>query len=164
MLLAELAAIIAERRAGQPMPYSFDYQGGAPAPIGHDGEWVEILGMTCSTFVLGLFVTHDLPLLDITTWPKRQADQEWASELLVNYLVTVYDSQSEIERLQRAIPSCVRVRPEETAVAAKGLPTSRPYAFADVEPPSQALAEQLVAHASESRASLRPSDADERAT
>ena len=68
--------------------------------------------------------------------------------MLIDYLVTVYESQLDVDRLQELIPSYVRVRPEETAVAAKGLSASRPYAFPDVEPPSLALVEQLVTHVS----------------
>lgn len=148
MMLAALASVIATKRVGRPIPYGFEYQGGADAPIDPEGEWYEVLSMTCSTFVVALFATLGYPLIDVSTWPPRDSDRSWARSTLIDYLVTVYESQLDVDRIQELIPYYVRVRPEETAVAAKGVSASRPYAFPEVEGPSLVLVDQLVAHAS----------------
>lgn len=161
-MLAWLAQDISKKHVGHPMPYGFEYEGGIGAPIDSEGEWTEVMSMTCSTFVLCLFAAQGYPLIDVSTWPKRDSDREWARSMLIDYLVTVYESQADIDRLQSIMPTYRRVRPEETAVAAKGLAASRPrpYPFAEVEPPSLELVARLIEHVSKSRGGLRVSDAE----
>ena len=78
----------------------------------HLGEGV---GLTCSTFVLIVFLSAGVPLVDLTNWPARPADAPRHSAL-INFLTGQGGDPAYIARVQAELP-CSRVAPEEVAGA-----------------------------------------------
>lgn len=73
-------------------------------------------GLTCATYVLVVFKSAQLPLIDFDGWPHREQDErahEWLLEHLRN------DSNVEREHIAavEAETRCVRCRPEEAGGA-----------------------------------------------
>jgi len=78
----------------------------------HLGEGV---GLTCSTFVLIVFLSAGVPLVDLTNWPARPTDAPRHSDL-INFLTGQGGDPAYIARVQAELP-CSRVAPEEVAGA-----------------------------------------------
>jgi len=88
-------------------------------------------GLNCATFVLVLFRTARLPLVDTTDWPQRPEDKEM-HERLIAMLTRTGASSDHIQAVREEI-GCVRVRPEEVAGAGMYTHTSLPVRFPHVE-------------------------------
>ena len=75
------------------------------------------MGLNCSTFVLVVFKSARIPLIDFTDWPSRAEDAQ-AHELLIRWLEETQPpaEQAHMEAVRREI-GCVRARPEEVAGA-----------------------------------------------
>jgi len=93
------------------------------------------IGLSCSTFVLKVFESSRVSLLDLTGWPARPEDKAQQERLLqmmregIPGFATPASSEH-IERVQGELP-CVRVRPEE--VAASAMAARLPANFARAE-------------------------------
>jgi hypothetical protein len=93
------------------------------------------LGLTCSTFVLAVFESAKVPLIDLTGWPARADDQARHQELLqmmrngIPKLVPPADPQH-VAAVAVELP-CIRVRPEEAAAA--GMAETVPASFSKAE-------------------------------
>ena len=80
-------------------------------------------GLNCSTFVLAVFASMRIQLVDETTWPPRQEDHEVYTkylELLKEYIKKKYPGEINHQRHVRSIApdvSSIRIRPEETAAS-----------------------------------------------
>ncbi|MEO5725940.1 MAG: hypothetical protein ABI134_08205 [Byssovorax sp.] len=88
------------------------------------------LGLTCATFVLAMFASHGISLLQLTEWPEREEDRAWQK-----YIVGVLRKSGADEKHVNAVNEqvkrgCARYRPEEVAAAgaAPGLPIGFVYA------------------------------------
>lgn len=87
-------------------------------------------GLSCSTFVLALFRSVRLPLLDSTGWPvDRPGDRETQQEL-VRLLELHCGDQDHVEAVRQEI-GCERVRPEE--IAGAGLWRQFPVRYPEAE-------------------------------
>ncbi len=87
---------------------TFDFMGSVrPHP--------EFAGFTCATFVLALFESCYVKLIDLSSWESRPEDIEWQQEIL-SILVQTGVAQPHVEAVQRQI-GCERYRPEEVAAA-----------------------------------------------
>lgn len=80
------------------------------------------LGLSCSTFVMVLFVSAGYPLVDHSTWPTelRAGDLDRQNELVKTlelHKVRFNVSEEHINEVKKEI-GCVRYRPEEVAGAA----------------------------------------------
>lgn len=86
---------------------------------------------SCATFVLAIFQSLQLPLVDLRSWPTRPEDVPW-QEKIVAYLRSSSNpaTQAHAERVAQDI-GCARLRPEEVAAAASA--TSLPASFAHVQ-------------------------------
>jgi hypothetical protein len=80
------------------------------------------LGLTCSTFVLTVFESARIPLVDLTNWPRRDGDDARHAALLrmMRDGVPEYGippaSSEHVAKVTEELP-CIRVRPEETVAA-----------------------------------------------
>ncbi len=79
-------------------------------------------GLSCSTFVMTVFESSKVSLLDLTGWPARPEDEAQQARLLRMMQEGILGfappaSPEHIERVRGELP-CVRVRPEEVAASA----------------------------------------------
>jgi hypothetical protein len=88
-------------------------------------------GLSCSTFVLALFRSARLPLVDTTDWPTDRPGDRAFQELLVHILEHTGASPDHVAAVRTEI-GCARIRPEEVAGAAlfSALPVRHPGAEA----------------------------------
>jgi hypothetical protein len=94
-------------------------------------------GLTCASFVFGLFQAAGLQLALYGEWPQgRSGDQEW-QEAMIEKLTGRADAEH-IDHLRTEI-GAARYRPEEVAAAAALAPPPAPFEKA------AALGEQIVA-------------------
>jgi hypothetical protein len=95
------------------------------------------LGLSCSTFVLIVFDSVYVPLVNFEGWPKREDDKKRHEALLdkMRNGIPKYSippaKPEHVERVAAEV-DCIRVRPEE--VAATGLYNDLPARFAQLEP------------------------------
>ncbi len=93
------------------------------------------LGLSCSTFVLTLFNSVHLPLVDLTGWPNREDDITRHRSLLEKMRNGIPRSNippappEHVDRVAAEV-DCIRVRPEE--VAATALYNHFPTQFVDL--------------------------------
>lgn len=115
---------------------------------------VDGLGLTCSTFVLTVFESAYLPLIDFNTWERRAEDDARHAQLL-NDMTTGFPRHGippadweHVAAVAGELP-CIRVRPEE--VAAAGMANDRMLDFRRAEQGGRWILELLTpdwAHAS----------------
>lgn len=126
-----------EKAPEQRLPYGFRYEG---ALFDEQGEPVfdPVLehGLTCATFVLAVFASVGLQLMDLPSWPAAtEVDRRWRA--LVLQLLPF--SEQERERLRSEL-ECRRFHPPEVVAACAHLPLC-PYERARVA--ANALEEAL---------------------
>lgn len=102
------------------IPYGFSYDG--KSYFENDGSLVHSAncsGYTCGTFVLTIFHSLSLDLIDISAWPSREEDITWQIRILkrlLEYARKLGISNNHLLRLANEI-GCPRYRPEEVAVS-----------------------------------------------
>lgn len=97
------------------IPYSVAHPGGV---IFKDNVWVGNepgQGLTCSTFIMGLFNELGIPFINVDTWKARNGDAEWAEGILK--LISHMMSPEHVAAQQAKIGHTVRVRPADIAAA-----------------------------------------------
>ncbi len=103
-------------------------------------------GLTCATFVLAVFQSAGIRLVDDTTWPRsRQGDDEWREKILAalrNPQITrPVASKEHLAAIQREA-DLVRFRPEDVAGAAAT--DFVPASFEDVRPHAEEILQKLT--------------------
>jgi len=97
-------------------------------------------GLTCASFVLGLFQSTGLPLIEYATWPEfREGDEEWQRSI-IGQLRKKKATEDHIQRVESEI-GCVRYRPEDVAGAAAT--EKLPASFAEVQPVAEQILQKL---------------------
>ena len=103
------------------IPYGFLYD--EYARITPDGTLIlegNECGLTCATFVLTLFNSIGVQLVDLETWPPREEDRPWFIQIInmfiKHFLSSNKMSYKHFNRLLCEI-GCPRYRPEEIAVS-----------------------------------------------
>jgi len=97
-----------------------------------DGEYnstEDSTGMTCSTLVLAVFYTCNCHLVIYESWPQRQEDIIWRTNVLRAYISTHRDEMRMIRCLQEQIDTSIRFRPLEVGGSASS--EILPVAFGD---------------------------------
>ncbi len=88
-------------------------------------------GLTCATFVLAMFASHGIPLLQLSEWPDREEDRAW-QEYIVGVLRKNGADEKHVNAVNEQVKrGCARYRPEE--VAAAGAAPDLPVGFAYAE-------------------------------
>lgn len=143
-LAAQLLHVAEENAAGD-IPYSIIHRG---LSFDGSGKYVATApgaGLTCATYILAIFDSLQIPLLDLPTWPAgRQGDAQWAQSIL-HLLAQSHPPASEahIAAQQNELPQVVRYRPEEVG-AAFTIFTNTALTFSTVKPPSLEILELLA--------------------
>lgn len=139
---ADWALEVAPRLVAGEIPYSVFYN--LKANFGTDGNFIDRgdqSGHTCATFLLDLFYSYGLPLLDLMSWPEsREGDAEWQQRML-GALFQVQAITLDEARRQYSM-KLRRFRPEEVASAA-ALYIDTPLPFDAVQASSTAIDQQL---------------------
>lgn len=139
---ADWALEVAPRLVKSEIPYGVFYN--LKANFGTDGKFIDRgdqSGHTCATFLLDLFYSYGLPLLDLMSWPeKREGDLEWQEKMLNilhNSGVIALD-----EAKRQYSMKLRRFRPEEVASTAE-LYINNPLKFDEVQASATAIVKQL---------------------
>lgn len=116
-----LCNVIKDRgEQGQKVPYGFLYDGSAKySGIGQLTYSSNMSGLTCATFVLTIFHSCGIDLIDVTKWPIRNDDISWQQRifrLLLQCTEKLGIPVSYLMRLRTEFGSA-RFRPEEVAVS-----------------------------------------------
>jgi hypothetical protein len=99
-------------------------------------------GLTCASFVLGVFHIAGVSLIQYGTWPaSRDGDKEWQQQIIAQ-LTEDGASQEHIHAVESEV-GAVRYRPEE--VAGAGAANSLPVAFAEAAELAEQILERLRA-------------------
>lgn len=104
---------------GQNIPYALEYHG--IRKFNEQGLYTSYIdgaeyGMTCATFILTVFESVGLEILDWKNWPSRNEDKEWFDRLI--RLLNIHKvkhgtvSQEHIYNVTKE-KDCVKIRPEE---------------------------------------------------
>jgi hypothetical protein len=99
-------------------------------------------GLSCSTFVMALFRSARLPLLDTTDWPLDRPGDRAFQELVVHILERTGADPDHVAAVRTEL-GCARIRPEEVAGAA--LFSVLPVRHASAECAGLVLVERLEA-------------------
>lgn len=79
------------------------------------------IGLTCATYVLTLFHSVGLDLVDIHNWPMRESDKEWLKSIIETYsdpdIKQHFSMTKEHLAMMKAEDVTSRFRPEEVAVS-----------------------------------------------
>jgi hypothetical protein len=111
---------------GLLIPYAFRYNNNTRfSNLTGDLMLGDGVGLSCSTFVLTLFESAKVPLVELAGWPARPADEAQQARLLRMMRDGIPGfappaSPEHIERVLGELP-CVRVRPEEVAASAMAI-------------------------------------------
>lgn len=128
------------KRVGTRLPYAFSMPSDCfDASTGEFRPEPNMLGLTCATFVLAIFHSAGLPLIDYTSWPaNRPGDEDWQSRILA--LLEAHASPEHVQAVTDR-PRSIRYRPEE--VAAAGTSNTLPATFSYVEPISREILKRI---------------------
>jgi hypothetical protein len=133
-LVAQMCERVIERNESYAIRFGFRFdktrfdRGSGEIVLGDDE-----LGLTCATFVLAVFKSVGIDLLEYGEWPPRPGDEARFEELLQSVREHSPEDKEHLEVLTSEMAS-VRFRPEEVAAAgAQGLPPPCPFNVAESE-------------------------------
>lgn len=121
--MADMLYIIGKRNAERGIPYGLMYK---DTTFAGDGKLLlgdDEIGLTCATFVLAVFKSLGITLVQVGDWVSRTGDEVWQKsviETLVDYMNKRGWSDADIEVYTKKIEAevgCARFRPEEVAVS-----------------------------------------------
>lgn len=115
--------------------HCFDEFGSAiPLPIGK--------GMTCASFIINVFKSLEIPLIDETSWPHgRPQDQQWASSVVQQLEDDPRVPRDHVDAVKKDIAMACRYRPCEVAGAMSSDHT--PLALVDAERLAQEILDEI---------------------
>jgi len=126
--LVEACRSIARRsdNIGQELRYSLRYELGSFDPVtGAYAPRGAERGLTCATFVLAVFRTVGIDLVDVPLWPARPEDSEWIDKVVAQ----LRDHDPEHADAVASDGLCARFRPTEVSGAC--LVPPHPVSFTD---------------------------------
>ncbi|MFC1482300.1 hypothetical protein ACFL51_00690 [Myxococcota bacterium] len=98
-------------------------------------------GLTCATFVLALYQSLGLQLIETETWELRDDDIRWHRDIILPELRSRFAEETEHHSAVEAQLPCARFRPQE--VAAAGTAESFPVLFVYAQPVGEAIRQLL---------------------
>jgi hypothetical protein len=132
--IAEVCDVVAEKYRGRwpacRIPYAVLYRNGYFDP--NNGELVLTggVGLTCATFVLAIFASRGVRILDVDSWQARTEDRIWHEKILAG-LRDDHAEPDHIAAVEKEL-GCVRFRPEEVVAGAWYPPAARFEVAVDV--------------------------------
>lgn len=108
--------IFKNSNAEYAIPYALNFKKSTFSSRGTFQFGEDEFGFTCATFILAIFLSSNIKLVDVDNWPKRDSDAEfhsWVVKMLENWKV----EQSHINNVRLEVGNCPRFRPEEVAVS-----------------------------------------------
>ncbi len=104
------------------IPYAFRHNNARFSNVTGELMLGSGVGLSCSTFVMAVFESSKVALLDLAGWPARSEDEVQLARLLRMMRDGIPGfappaSPEHLERVRSELP-CVRVRPEEVAASA----------------------------------------------
>lgn len=90
--------------------------------MAEDGKYMlgeNCSGLTCSTFVLAVFKSSGISLVDVTKWPKRDNDTQ-ALGIILEYLKGKCEEKGDMSHYERVMSNevgCERFRPSEVTAS-----------------------------------------------
>lgn len=140
--VAAMCRLVWQRHRDAGLPYGLRFRAGRFDPV--SARLVldkDAAGLTCATFVLGIYASCGLQLIDCTRWPARDDDGPWHQRVLA--LLEQKGAAPEHVTAVSEELGCARFRPEEIAGAC--LVDGWPAPFEDVKAASEKVVEQLAA-------------------
>lgn len=144
-MVAVMCNRISERYWEKRIPFGLIYEN---TRFNANGEVIyddNEYGLTCATFVLAVYDSCGINLLDLKSWPERNEDIVWNNEIIKtlernrsNYGVT----DAHIEKMKKSAGSA-RFRPEEVAAGTMFKYKDLPVSFHTVLPYSESVKRKL---------------------
>ncbi|HEX4404526.1 MAG TPA: hypothetical protein VH560_06850, partial [Polyangia bacterium] len=116
--VAALCDVIAQRYSDGKLAYAFRYLGGGFG-LG-SGELLSSTGrgLSCATFVLAVFASLGIDILELGSWPSREEDKKWQNDIVTLGRRILPDAEDHWSYLSTQEQGCLRHRPEEVAIGA----------------------------------------------
>jgi hypothetical protein len=131
VVLAEMCSLVWEKfKTGRSLPYALRWTKAGFAQDGRVALAGGQVGFTCATFVLALFDSAGLSLVQTETWPQRADDVSRQEEFVA--LLKAHGADGPHVLAVQAEIGCVRFRPEEVTNAGLFFFEERPVAFESV--------------------------------
>lgn len=108
------------------IPYGFAFE---PACFDNNLEYQAMpigMGLTCASFIIAIFHSLELPIINLDTWKSRPEDETWQREI-VQRLMSI---NFEAARTAAMHVGSFRYKPEEVASAATAAKVPVDYNFA----------------------------------
>lgn len=151
VLFAQLCELLEEEYTNSSnamrskLGYAFHYRGETFDPMNGVFVTANGHGLTCATFVLAIFATHGMNLLDWANWECRETDTEWQGQVVADMKQKSVDPKH-VAFIEGEI-GCCRFRPEEVAAAGTVEGTALPLGFRDAESRGVAIVTELFRRA-----------------
>lgn len=127
-MVSAMCRKILKRKFEQNIPYGLIYNGGKFTEDGiMDLDSTES-GLTCATFVLAVFNSCKIQLIDTLSWTPRDEDASWHESIIASLIATKDKfniSEAHIDNLKKEV-GCARFRPEEVTVSSSLNPIPSP--------------------------------------
>lgn len=117
--IAAFCRRIIKRDTEQEIPYGLYYTGAVFTQDGLLKLKKKEIGLTCATFVLAVFKSCQVDLIDIENWGARHSDKVFHYDILISLRksqVKYKISENHINNVSEEI-GCARFRPEEVAIS-----------------------------------------------
>jgi hypothetical protein len=161
-VLTQVCTVVADKYAKKrrSIKYALRYTDGRFDPANGEFLTEEGTGLTCATFVLALFASYGVSLVQAEEWlterseERAKSDKDWQEHVLTKlreYRASrrnpedVAELDAHIAVVEADNSPCARFRPEE--VAAAGTSPDLPVGFAYADPVGRAIVDKLRAAA-----------------
>lgn len=126
------------------IPYDINMYGTSFDETGEFQKTQTYSGLTCATFVMQVFHSHGLKIIDLANWPIREEDKTWQfniAKTLLEEIPLINRAPYLKTKLQEIMLGVQRFRPEEVAAAA--ILEDPPHQQDSVQETSQELVQAL---------------------
>lgn len=146
MHMATFCAMVAEENP-EGIAYSICHKGTSFTKRGKFHTERHFAGLTCATFVMQIFESQVLPIIDVKNWKHIQPDKDWQNQIL-QLLVRCgsVEKDSDYYRFQRKCleDGVARFKPESVAAAA--VTPGAPHGPSDIDECSKKILNAVIAH------------------
>ncbi|WP_028468699.1 hypothetical protein [Neptunomonas japonica] len=146
MHMATFCAMVAEENP-KGIAYSICHKGTSFTKTGKFHTESQFAGLTCATFVMQIFESQVLPIIDVKNWKHIPSDKDWQNQILqvlVKYGGVEKDSDYYLFQKKRLADGVARFKPE--AVAAAAVSPDAPHSPSDILDCSNEILEAAIAH------------------